>query len=399
MEAPRCIEALERYYTRVFVYGLRSIFDPTAEYQWPATVRSKTVFCGYIARSVDKVLSKAARQQICGPGERLVVVTIGGGSDGNEIVDTYLRALPHILRQVSVKSLVILGPEMDPAEASRLRRTCDRRGIVVMDFCADPMPYLDAADLVVSMAGYNTISEILTLDKKAIVIPRTYPRREQLIRARRLQEFGLLRTIEPDQLTRDRLAAEVQDALLGTDAPVTTRLEFTGLDRLTLEMHALLATDPCGTLSRAEARVVYGDYQMDERFPLSPGRVGYVVKRYPRFSETFVVSEILAHEEAGLDLDIFSLYPSNDSHFQESIARVRAPVTYIPGDGLRASDFWAGVQQASNCLPEVCASLTRRAAPRRATCIRHSCWHLTRAASTFSTSTRTLRPWQRRSCV
>jgi glycosyltransferase involved in cell wall biosynthesis len=99
---------------------------------------------------------------------------------------------------------------------------------------------------------------------------------------------------------------------------------------------------------------------MDERFPLLPGRVGYVVKRYPRFSETFVVSEILAHEEAGLDLDIFSLYPPNDSHFQESIARVRASVTYIPGDGLRAADFWAGVQQASNYLPEVCASLDTR---------------------------------------
>jgi predicted glycosyltransferase len=124
-----------------------------------------------------------------------------------------------------------------------------------MDFCADPMPYLDAADLVVSMAGYNTISEILTLDKKAIVIPRTYPRREQLIRSRRLQEFGLLRTIEPSELTRDRLAAEVYDALLGTHAPVTTRLEFTGLDRLTLEMHALLATHR-STLTRAEARVV-----------------------------------------------------------------------------------------------------------------------------------------------
>lgn len=249
------IEALERYYTRVFVYGLRTVFDPTVEYQWPATVRSKTLFCGYIARSVDKVLSKAARHQICGPGERLVVVTIGGGSDGNQIVDTYLRALPHILRQLPVKSLVILGPEMDPAEASRLRRTCDRRGALVMDFCADPMPYLDAADLVVSMAGYNTISEILTLDKKAIVIPRTYPRREQLIRSRRLQEFGLLRTIEPSELTRDRLAAEVHDALLGTHAPVTTRLEFTGLDRLTLEMHALLATHR-STLTRAEARVV-----------------------------------------------------------------------------------------------------------------------------------------------
>jgi hypothetical protein len=85
--------------------------------------------------------------------------------------------------------------------------------------------------------------------------------------------------------------------------------------------------------------------------------VGYVVKRYPRFSETFVVSEILAHEAAGLSVEIFSLYPPNDSHFQESLARVRAPVTYLSADGLRATDFWAGVQQAADCVPEVCAAL------------------------------------------
>ncbi|RPH63753.1 MAG: colanic acid biosynthesis glycosyltransferase WcaL, partial [Acidobacteria bacterium] len=95
---------------------------------------------------------------------------------------------------------------------------------------------------------------------------------------------------------------------------------------------------------------------MDEQFSL-PCRVGYVVKRYPRFSETFIVSEILAHEEAGLGMEIFSLYPPNDSHFQSSIARVRAPVTYIPAEGLRATDFWSGVQQAVSCLPDVSSVL------------------------------------------
>jgi predicted glycosyltransferase len=249
------IEALERYYTRVFVYGLRRVFDPTVEYQWPVSVSSKTVFCGYIPRSVDKMLSRAARRQLCHRGESLIVVTIGGGSDGREIVDTYLQTLPDISRHIPVKSLVILGPEMDPDEADRLRRACDPRAVVVMDFCSDPMPYLDAADLVVSMAGYNTVTEILTLDKKAIVIPRTHPRKEQLIRSRRLQEFGLLRMIEPDDLTPGRLAAEVHDALSAADVTISSRLDFTGLDRLTDEMRALLAADR-ELLSRVEKRVV-----------------------------------------------------------------------------------------------------------------------------------------------
>ncbi|WLT39877.1 hypothetical protein NON20_11210 [Synechocystis sp. B12] len=57
--------------------------------------------------------------------------------------------------------------------------------------------------------------------------------------------------------------------------------------------------------------------------------IAYVVKRYPRYSETFIVNEILAHEAAGLDIKIFALRPPVDSHFQDKIARVKAPVTYI----------------------------------------------------------------------
>src|SRR5206468_2033960 len=77
-------------------------------------------------------------------------------------------------------------------------------------------------------------------------------------------------------------------------------------------------------------------------------KFAYVVKRYPRFSETFIVNEILAHEAAGCDLEIFSLRPPEDTHFQDAISHVRSPVTYLRAEGLKASDFW----QAASALPE-----------------------------------------------
>ena len=69
-------------------------------------------------------------------------------------------------------------------------------------------------------------------------------------------------------------------------------------------------------------------------------RIGYVVKRYPRFSETFIVNEILAHEASGLDVEIFALRPSVDSHFQNAISQVRAPVNYLPSGSVKSSSFW-----------------------------------------------------------
>ena len=86
--------------------------------------------------------------------------------------------------------------------------------------------------------------------------------------------------------------------------------------------------------------------------PDAPRRVGYVVKRYPRYSETFIVAEIAAHEAAGLEVEIFSLRPPNDTHFQEAIARVRAPVHYLHTEGVKAaSHLWAALQDAAAVLP------------------------------------------------
>ena len=85
----------------------------------------------------------------------------------------------------------------------------------------------------------------------------------------------------------------------------------------------------------------------------TPHRVGYVLKRYPRYSETFVVTEILAHERAGAEVEIFALRPPTDTHFQDAISRVRAPVTYLfsPDEGLKAAHFWSALQEAGARMP------------------------------------------------
>jgi glycosyltransferase involved in cell wall biosynthesis len=100
-----------------------------------------------------------------------------------------------------------------------------------------------------------------------------------------------------------------------------------------------------------------------------PLRVGFVVKRYPRYSETFIVREILAHEEAGVAIDIFALRSANDGHFQDLIARVQAPVHYLyfPSEGalpealtsatVLASHFWKSLVDASRLVPGLWAAL------------------------------------------
>ena len=91
--------------------------------------------------------------------------------------------------------------------------------------------------------------------------------------------------------------------------------------------------------------------------PCESSRTAYVLKMYPRFSETFILSEILAHEAAGADLEIFSLRPPVDGRFHEALADVRAPVTYLASHHRRAADLWELLRQASRELPAMAQHL------------------------------------------
>ena len=84
------------------------------------------------------------------------------------------------------------GPLLGVAEARKLRRRGRLCGNVeVRRFYADMPRLLAECDAVVSMAGYNTVSEILQSEKPCVLAPRTYPRMEQAIRAERLAARGL----------------------------------------------------------------------------------------------------------------------------------------------------------------------------------------------------------------
>jgi glycosyltransferase involved in cell wall biosynthesis len=86
-------------------------------------------------------------------------------------------------------------------------------------------------------------------------------------------------------------------------------------------------------------------------------RVGYLLKRYPRYSETFIVSEILAHEAAGHLVEILSLRPPVDTHFQDAIAKVRSPVRYVPSGSIKASSLWEELTRAKREWPHLAAAL------------------------------------------
>ena len=82
-------------------------------------------------------------------------------------------------------------------------------------------------------------------------------------------------------------------------------------------------------------------------------KIAYVLKVFPRFSQTFVVNELLAHEEAGLPLEIFSMRLSDDTRFHEAISRVQSPVTHILKPRGKIEDFRQMLVRCGESCPGV----------------------------------------------
>ncbi len=192
----RAIPALSNYYDEIWIYGLPQFCDPLEGLQIPKSVRRKMIYTGYLPRKepADLPASSFTPSKIEKP---YIMVTPGGGGDGEEMVDWVLQAYEQD-RQLPYPALVVLGPFM-PAESQAAFRQraelLDDVEIITFDAHLEHL-IVDAVGMV-AMGGYNTFCEILSFDKPAVIVPRRYPRREQFIRAERAQELGLLRMLDP----------------------------------------------------------------------------------------------------------------------------------------------------------------------------------------------------------
>jgi predicted glycosyltransferase len=173
--------------------------------------------------------------------ERLVVVTLGGGGDGFDSITKYLAGLSQLPPDHKLHSLIITGPEMTPMQSQALlHQAASLAHVTMLEFTNDLMSFLGAADVVISMGGYNTICEILSLGKKAIVIPRVRPVQEQLIRAQRLSRLGFFRYLHPDDLTPAGLMQAVFDELSAPPQNPTYALSLNAHQRIAESVATLL---------------------------------------------------------------------------------------------------------------------------------------------------------------
>jgi predicted glycosyltransferase len=194
-ERKQAVPALSRHYDDIWVYGLPQIYDPLEGIELPDSVRQRVTYTGYLPRSVPQATPQVVLEKIKEP---YLLITVGGGGDGEQIIDWVLRAyesdpeLPH-------PALLVLGPFMSSELQNEFLQRANRLpNIEAITFETRIESLMDRALGVVCMGGYNTFCEILSFNKRALVVPRTQPRMEQYIRATRAAQLGLVRVLADD---------------------------------------------------------------------------------------------------------------------------------------------------------------------------------------------------------
>jgi predicted glycosyltransferase len=234
--------AIEDNYDAVLCYGDRGVYDLVAEYRLPVMVADRLQYTGYLT---DDLLATdmASIRRLHSGGARLAVCTVGGGQDAAGIAGAFLAAMA-LLREQNWRGVLITGPYMTSGEVEALRSNPAAANVSVIRMVTDVPSYLAAADTVFCMGGYNTICEVLGLALPAVVVPRTRPRLEQLMRAQRLADRGLVHWLHPEGLSPRLVAGALasvadtpRDDLLGR----MTSLAHDGVHTTALLLSELLS--------------------------------------------------------------------------------------------------------------------------------------------------------------
>jgi len=202
----RAVDTLNRWFDALLVHADPAVIRLETTFSRMADIRIPVTYTGFVAPPVAPVGDRTALKATRGmtPDQVLVVASAGGGAVGYPLLDAVTRAVPHLPEDLPIWVQLFTGPFMAARDTEQLHQHRDHR-VHIDRFATDFPAWLGAADLSLSMAGYNTCMNILATGVRALVHPFDQ-NREQGLRARLLEDRGLLGVLSTDDLNPSRLA-------------------------------------------------------------------------------------------------------------------------------------------------------------------------------------------------
>jgi len=202
----RVLQNLNRYFDALLIHSDAGLQRLDETFSRAGDIKIPLVYTGFITQQPDPAAGRRLRRELkMASGEKLVVASAGGGRSGFNLLKSVLDACELLDDHLAFRLEVFCGPFMDPEEYEKLaaRSVPGRR---IRRYTKRFLDYLSAADLSVSLAGYNTCMNLLVTKVPALVFP--YARQqEQPMRADKIKKYLPMKVLkeadmEPASLSR-----------------------------------------------------------------------------------------------------------------------------------------------------------------------------------------------------
>jgi predicted glycosyltransferase len=229
-------DLIDEYYDNILIYGSPDIF-PTADlYGLSERFADRIRYCGFVHLAKA---GTAARNVNPANGKPKVVMTAGGGHDASPMMQFVLNALVDQNRMPDIDLLVVTGPLMPLECRNQIAALAEQLNAQCISSTPHLQSYLNSADTIITMGGYNTVMEAIATGVPTIVIPRTGPSAEQRYRATLFADLGLVRSVDLLEGSAQQLLAELKLAL-ETPRHKTPLLRFDGISNAAKSLSTLV---------------------------------------------------------------------------------------------------------------------------------------------------------------
>jgi predicted glycosyltransferase len=206
----RAVDRLNRLFNAVLVHGDPDVISLDATFSRMEEILIPVVYTGYVCRQATHDEGRRLRLLLrIRPDEKLIVASAGSGSVGQRLLLAAVHAASHLAFPSVL--YIFTGPYMANDSIAELQRQAPAN--VVIERFADRFPvWLRAADLSISMGGYNTTMDVIASGTPALIHPFSQ-NREQRLRALRLARFADLELLDDQDLEPPVLADKIRGML------------------------------------------------------------------------------------------------------------------------------------------------------------------------------------------
>jgi predicted glycosyltransferase len=174
-------------------------------------------YTGFVTRKVKPAAGKKLRRELAiAAREKLIVASAGGGRSGYTLLSNVIEAAHQLADSQQIRLEMFTGPFRDEGEFKKLSANSTKR-IRVRQFTKRFLDYLSAADVSVSLAGYNTCMNLLVTRVPALVYPYLQ-QREQPLRVGKIKNFLPIKILQDKDLNPIPLGDHIQQ-MLGASRP------------------------------------------------------------------------------------------------------------------------------------------------------------------------------------